>query len=236
MLRTLLAILALCLCSTAAMSSEIRPVNSWADYRVALKEHGKTDAEADAQIAEALASLNDMDRAAGDDLIGSAALPFRFDHWVNAAPLTLEGLRGSVVLVRWWTDTCPFCASSAPALRALHEEYSDKGLKIIGVFHPKAGRDGPMDVARVERAVRTRQFRFPVAIDWNWREGTLHDWWLSGPKRPATSVTFVLDKKGIIRFIHPGMEYHDADGGRQHNVCASDMGRIRAVIEQLAAE
>lgn len=236
MLRTLLAILALCLCSTAAMSSEIRPVNSWADYRVALKEHGKTDAEADAQIAEALASLNDMDRAAGDDLIGSAALPFRFDHWVNAAPLTLEGLRGSVVLVRWWTDTCPFCASSAPALRSLHADYAERGLALIGVFHPKAGRDDPLDTRRVERAVSRRGFEFPIAIDWNWREGTLKDWWLTGPKRPATSVTFILDKHGVIRFIHPGMEYHDADGSTEHAICADDLARIRAAIEGLLAE
>jgi hypothetical protein len=32
--------------------------------------------------------------------------------------------------------------------------------------------------------------------------------WLTGPDRPATSVTFILDKQGVIRFNHPGMEYH----------------------------
>ena len=97
-------------------------------------------------------------------------------------------------------------------------------------------RDDPLDVDRVRRAVQARQFTFPIAIDWHWRTGTLHDWWLSGPERPATSVTFILDKQGVIRFIHPGMEYHDPNGAAQHAVCANDMGRIRAVIERLAAE
>jgi thiol-disulfide isomerase/thioredoxin len=236
MSRLIFVWLAICCIGTQAIGAEIRPIHSWADYRAKLLSDGKSESEADADVAKSLASLASMDRAAGDDLIGSAALPFRFDAWLGSAPLTLQDLRGSVVLVRWWTDTCPFCASSAPALRALHEEYADRGLRVIGVFHPKAGRDDPLDVARVERAVAARGFAFPVAIDWDWREGTLKDWWLNGVTRPATSVTFILDKAGIIRFIHPGMEYHDADGSEQHAMCAQDMGRIRAVIERLAAE
>ena len=236
MFRLICVWLALGCIGTQALSADIWPVHSWDDYREQLLADGKSEGEADADMAELLGSLKTLDRSAGDDLIGSAALPFRFDAWLGSAPLALEDLRGHVVLVRWWTDTCPFCASSAPALRALHEEYADRGLKVIGVFHPKAGRDDPLDVASVQRAVTARQFVFPVAIDWNWREGTLKDWWLAGVKRPATSVTFIVDKAGIIRFIHPGMEYHDANGSEQHAMCVDDMGRIRAVIERLAAE
>lgn len=217
-------------------AAEVRPIHSWAEFRERVISDGKTEVEADAQIAELLSNLKHMDRAAGDDLIGSVAPPFRFDTWLNTEPVALEALRGRVVLVRWWTDTCPFCASSAPALRALHHEYADQGFTLIGVFHPKAGRDDPLDVARVQRAVDAREFAFPIAIDWNWREGTLKDWWLTGVDRPATSVTFILDKAGIIRFIHPGMEYHDPIASDGHAMCADDMGRIRATIAQLLAE
>lgn len=223
-------------CGTAVAAGEIRTVESWAGYRDALKSEGKSEAEIDADIAASLESLRTMDRAAGNDRIGVAAPPFQFDRWLNSAPLSLEDLRGHVVLVRWWTDTCPFCASSAPALRALHDQYSARGLKVIGVFHPKAGRDGPLDVARVQRAVESRKFLFPVAIDWDWRTRTLKEWWLTGPERPATSVTFVLDKSGIIRFVHPGMEYHDADGDEGHAMCVNDMASIRAAIERLISE
>ena len=41
-----------------------------------------------------------------------------------------------------------------------------------------------------------------VAIDPAWR--TLDAWWLKDHRRRWTSVTFVLDRKGVIRFIHPG--------------------------------
>ena len=234
--RLLLSIAVLALGSAAHAAELIRPVESWADYRDLLIDDGQTPTEADAGIAGMLASLNGMDRNAGADRIGLAAPPFRFDGWLNSDPLDLADLRGRVVLVRWWTDTCPFCASSSPALRDLHADYADRGLTVIGVFHPKAGRDDPLDVGRVERAVASRRFAFPVAIDWDWREGTLKDWWLTGPKRPATSVTFLLDKSGVIRFVHPGMEYHDANGSTEHSMCVDDLARIRAAIEGLLAE
>jgi peroxiredoxin len=236
MLRRSVVVLALACGMAVAAVEEIKPVNSWAHYRDVLKSEGKSDAEIDALIASALASLRAMDRSAGSDRIGVAAPPFQFDGWLNSEPLSLQDLRGRVVLVRWWTDTCPFCASSAPALRQLHEQYSARGLTVIGVFHPKAGRDDPLDMARVQRAVESRQFLFPVAVDWEWRTRTLKDWWLTGPDRPATSVTFLLDKSGIIRFVHPGMEYHDADVAEEHAMCVNDMASIRAVIERLIAE
>jgi peroxiredoxin len=236
MLRLAIVFLALACGASVAAGAEIRIVESWIQYRDVLRSEGKSEAEIDAEIASDLAGLKAMDRSAGNDRIGVVAPPFDFDGWLNSAPLSLEDLRGRVVLVRWWTDTCPFCASSAPALRALHEQYSARGLKVIGVFHPKAGRDDPLDVARVQRAVESRQFLFPVAIDWDWRNRTLKEWWLTGPKRPATSVTFLLDKSGVIRFVHPGMEYHDDDGDEEHAMCANDLAGIRAAIERLLDE
>ncbi|MFH6767284.1 redoxin domain-containing protein [Gaetbulibacter aquiaggeris] len=211
-------------------------VMSWEHKRELYIADGMPEAKADSLIAKGLAFLSVMDRTAGDDRIGIKAPPFKFDGWLNSIPLTLEDLKGHVVLVRWFTDTCPYCASSTPALRQLYEEYTDKGLKMIGVFHPKAGRDDSLDIPRVERVVEARDFKFPIAIDWDWRNKTLKDWWLTGPKRPATSVTFILDRSGVIQFIHPGMEYHEDNGSELHTMCVSDMGRIRAAIERLIAE
>ena len=236
---------ALCLfglASTALAAEVIRPVTSWSDYRDYLVSKGMTTDEADAEIVDSLRSLNSMDRSAGNDRIGAKAPPFQFDAWLNSEPMDIESLRGKVVLVRWWTDTCPFCASAAPALRNLDRDYRDKGLVVLGVFHPKAGRDDPLDVARVQRAVDARGFTFPVAIDWDWRNKTLKDWWLTGPKRPATSVTFLVDKQGVIQFVHPGMEYHaveDTDPGQDpaaHQVCPADLGNLQAAVERLLVE
>jgi peroxiredoxin len=220
-----------------ATAAEITPVNSWADFRAKLKSEGKTEAEIDAQVAKMLGALKTMDRSAGNDRIGVPAPPFQFEHWLNSRPLSIEDLRGNVVLLRWWTDTCPLCASTSPALRKLHEQYSAKGLKIVAVFHPKAGRDTPLDIERVRRVVESRNLPFAVPIDWDWR--TLKSWWLlpgTAPGRPATSVTFLVDKKGIIRYVHPGMEYHDGAASPEHAACENDMTAIRAAINGLIAE
>ena len=53
----------------------------------------------------------------GSDMIGHKASRWEVRDWINSKPLTLEELRGKVVLVRWWTAPgCPFCEASAPAL------------------------------------------------------------------------------------------------------------------------
>ncbi|MGE4070308.1 MAG: hypothetical protein AB7E72_03970 [Lysobacterales bacterium] len=79
----------------------------------------------------------------------------------------------------------------------MHEEHADQRLMVIGVFHPKVGHDDPLDVARVQHAVDARKFVFPTAIDRDWRIRTLKDGWLTGPRRPATSVTFLLRLPGL---------------------------------------
>jgi len=236
MFRTALLLVVLACGEAVFAAEEIETVRSWDHYRELMISDGRSADDADARISSMLSSLRSMDRSAGGDRIGVAAPSFEFDGWLNSEPLSLEELRGRVVLVRWWTETCPFCASSAPALRALDAQYSPRGLTVIGVYHPKADRDGPLDVARVERAVAARQLDFPIAIDWDWRNGTLRDWWLTGPDRPATSVTFLLDKSGVIQYIHPGMEYHDPNGSEGHAMCAADMIGIRSEIERLLAQ
>jgi len=217
-------------------ADEIVPVRDWDHYRDQLISTGYSPSDADERIATSLGVLRSMDRNAGSDRIGELAPAFEFEAWLNSEPLDIEQLRGRVLLVRWWTDTCPFCASSAPALRTLHNEYEDEGLTLIGVFHPKARRNDPLNMPRVERVVNQREFEFPIAVDWDWRNGTLKDWWLTGPDRPATSVTFLVDKQGVIQFVHPGMEYHDESGPADHAMCVDDMLAIRSEIERLLAE
>ena len=56
--------------------------------------------------------------------------------------------------------------------------------------------------AAVRGWARDYGFHFPVAIDRDWR--TLHRWWLDGHDRGFTSVSFLIDGRGVIRYVHPG--------------------------------
>ena|SRR5438067_3451454 len=87
----------------------------------------------------------------GAELIGKPAPPLRLKDWLNSKPLEISDLGGKVVLLRWWTEGCPFCAATAPALISLEETYGPSGLQVIGIFHPKPPVNG-----RWNRCVCTR--------------------------------------------------------------------------------
>jgi peroxiredoxin len=139
--------------------------------------------------------------ADGDDLLGKPAPPWIASEWLGSPPLALADLRGKVVLVRWFMSTdCPYCTATAPALNQLHHDFKDRGLAVIGMYHHK--NPEPLDPKKVKGWAQDFGFQFPIAIDRDWR--TLHRWWLDGHHRAFTSVTFLIDQKGVIRRIHPG--------------------------------
>jgi peroxiredoxin len=141
---------------------------------------------------------------------------------MNTAPLELSKLRGKVVLVRWWTAGCPFCSATAPALRALHEKYASRGLVVVGMYHHK--EKTPFDPSVYEATAKEYGFTFPIAFDAEWR--TLKRW-LDGKDTGWTSVTFVLDKRGIVKHVHPGGQYVEGDAAH---------AKLHDAIERLLEE
>jgi peroxiredoxin len=161
---------------------------------------------------------------AADPLIGRPAPERQLAHWRNSGPLSLKQLRGQAVLVRWWTaPNCELCRTTAPALNEFHTEFAARGLRVIGVYHHKVRP--PLDPARVAAHAAELGFKFPVAIDPDWQ--TLRRWWLDGHDRAFTSVTFLLDRRGVIRHIHPGGQFVKGD---------ADYAALRAKVTEVLAE
>jgi len=126
----------------------------------------------------------------GQDLVGIQLEEPVFGEF--SSPLTLY---------RWWTDTCPYCDASLPALDSLREKYTDRGLKVVGVYHPKPPSKTITEEEVLDGA-KTRQFSGDVVIDRDWSQ--LKTWWLGTGDRQATSVSILVDKDGVVRFVHPG--------------------------------
>lgn len=153
-------------------------------------------------------------------LVGPAA-PWDVD-WMGAPAVTLEALRGRVVLVRWFTEGCPYCAETAPTLAALHDELGPRGLSVVGMYHHKS--DEPLEPAQVRALAERFDFRFPVAIDHDWK--TLRAWWLD--EHPGwTSVSFLIDRRGVLRYVHTGGSYEPG---------SADAAQMRRWIDGLLAE
>ncbi|MBA3462971.1 MAG: TlpA family protein disulfide reductase [Deltaproteobacteria bacterium] len=166
-------------------------------------------------------------RVAVAAMIGTTPPEWQAERWMNSPPLELAKLRGSVVMVRWWTAGCPFCSTTAPALRAFDREYTPRGLRVIGMYHHK--EDTPFEPKVYENTAKKYELTFPVAFDPEWR--TLESWLRDANGREVstgwTSVTFLLDKRGVIRHVHPGGSY--VEGEPAH-------AELRAQIERLLAE
>ncbi|MEA2299758.1 MAG: hypothetical protein QOD61_1771 [Solirubrobacteraceae bacterium] len=119
-------------------------------------------------------------------------------RWFNTPggrPLSLERLRGRVVLVDFWTYTCINCLRTLPYLEAWDAKYRAAGLTIVGVHTPEFSFEH--DAGNVAAAVRSLGVGYPVAQDndmatWNaWG----NQYW------PAE---FLVDATGEVRSAHFG--------------------------------
>ncbi len=116
-------------------------------------------------------------------------------QWFNSQPLTMEQLRGKVVLIDFWEYTCVNCIRTFPYLREWHEKYKEKGLVIIGVHTPEF--KFAKKAANVEKGAKEFGLTWPLINDADfvvWRAYGNRYW-------PAK---YLLDHEGNVRYYHFG--------------------------------
>jgi cytochrome c biogenesis protein CcdA/thiol-disulfide isomerase/thioredoxin len=116
-------------------------------------------------------------------------------QWLNSKPLTMQQLRGKVVLIDFWTYTCINCLRTLPYVRAWDERYRDKGLVVVGVHTPEFGFEKETD--NVRAAIARNHLRYPVAQDNDY--GTWDAW--GNQFWPAK---YLVDATGQVRYTHFG--------------------------------
>jgi thiol-disulfide isomerase/thioredoxin len=132
--------------------------------------------------------------------------------WLNSPPLTTDELRGTVVLVDFWTYTCINWLRTLPYIRAWAEKYQDHDLVVIGVHTPEFPFEH--DIENVRRAVKDMRVEYPVAVDNDyavWSAYSNHYW-------PAL---YFVDAQGRIR---------------QHQFGEGDYEEAERLIQQLLVE
>ena len=84
-------------------------------------------------------------------------------RWFNVEePLTLDALRGRLVILDFWTFCCINCMHIIPALRAAEERYPDD-LAVIGVHSPKF--EAEKDPENLAQAIARYDIVHPVVHD-----------------------------------------------------------------------
>lgn len=78
---------------------------------------------------------------------------------IDGAQHQLTDFKGKPILMIFWATDCPGCIKEMPELIALHDEYADKGLAMIGVAMP---HDYPTQI----KAMR-EQKGLPYLLTWD---------------------------------------------------------------------
>lgn len=104
---------------------------------------------------------------------------------VDGKTLNLESLHGHVVLLNFWATWCGPCRDEIPELNSLEHDFSDSGLKVIGVSWDDSGEG-------------IRQFQTEIPQDYTVALGgeNLQTQFAGIRSLPAT---IVIDREGRIR-------------------------------------
>lgn len=148
--------------------------------------------------------LQIRDRGAQIGLLGKPAIDLELNIWLVGGPVTLEELRGKVVLLEFWATWCKPCQEMFPKLTALYEQQAGNGLEIIALTRHYMAYKGPLEARNEEldlirKTVNQHDVRFRVAVAEDERWQTLY-----GANGLPTVV--LIDRRGVVKYAGPGGE------------------------------
>lgn len=140
-----------------------------------------------ALAADAPALENSRRREELTAMQGKSAPPLTVQNWINSKPVTLDELKGKIVVLDFWATWCGPCLRSIPHANELMKKYGDKGLVIIGV----CARNG---VERMADTVKKYGIEYPVAADAD-DQATVKAYLAN-----SFPDYYIIDRKGILRW------------------------------------
>jgi len=122
-------------------------------------------------------------------LLGAVAPAFELPAPDAKRKISLESYAGKVVVVDFWATWCTPCHDSFPAYQRISEKFGSK-VAVIGISVDE-------DPAGIRRFAQETGARFPLA----WDDGQITS---KSYQPPTMPTSFVVDKSGIVRFVHSG--------------------------------
>lgn len=124
-------------------------------------------------------------------LFGKPAPAFECSDWYNTEPLTLENLRGKVVVLFFWGgfNTSPAALSRLAEMNLIHDLYAEQSdLVLIGIH------DAGSEAVEVEAYIKEHGITFPVGRD--------KDPFVSFINYNINIIpqTVVIDKQGVLQY------------------------------------
>ncbi len=122
-------------------------------------------------------------------------------RWINTDKnITMEDLKGKVVLIEFWTFGCYNCRNTLPYLEKWYDKYKSDNFEMIGVHCPEF--DNERNFENVKSSVNELGIKYPVLTDNEfsvWEKYDVHAW----------PTIFLIDKNGTIRYSRIGEGKYD---------------------------
>ena len=123
--------------------------------------------------------------------------------------VSLDQLKGQVVMLNFWASWCGPCRQEMPLLDQMHKRYSALGFTLLGVNVEANTKDA-------ERWLTETPVSFPVLFDKDSKVSKLYE-------VSAMPSTVFIDRKGNVRYLHRG--YKPGDESEYLN-------QIRALLKE----
>lgn len=120
------------------------------------------------------------------EMHGQKAPSLALTEWQNTKPLTLNDLKGKVVVLDFWATHCAECLASVPKLNSLAAKYADQGVVFIGVCLADGGE-------RMAAMVKRHKMSYPIALDKTGRTSKAF-------MADSYPDYYVIDRKGNLRW------------------------------------
>lgn len=117
------------------------------------------------------------------------------ENWINSEPLTLESLKGKVVMVDFWTYSCINCIRNNPYIEKWYQTYKDDGFVVVAMHAPEFAFEKLP--ANVEKAVRDQKLSYPIALDNDFATWNAYD-------NRSWPASYLIDADGDVRRVHEG--------------------------------
>jgi thiol-disulfide isomerase/thioredoxin len=126
---------------------------------------------------------------------GQAAPVFTLPTLQKDQPFSLKNQTGKVIYLDFWASWCLPCRTSFPLLNKLHEKLKAQGFEVIAINLDE-------DKAKAEKFLQEFQVGFSVLRD---AKGE----WADKYVVESMPTSFIIDKKGMISYVHHGFTSTD---------------------------
>jgi len=112
--------------------------------------------------------------------------------------------KGKIVFINFWASWCAPCQIELPFLRQLAEDYKGRKVKVLAI-NVDENRQAARKLLKKLGLTNSR-----MEIVWDRKSKIVRTYNID-----TMPSSFILDSRGVIRYIHSGFHEHDPQAWRQ---------------------